>query len=418
MTVMNRRFSASGGHLRGIAADQLVPLSITLALTRAQAEKIVELMQRAWTPPVRWVFVVATFLGVFSTLQAYRLMTLDMQKPVDVDAGKLLLLNLAYWYVPAALTGGIFSFSHRFRLDTSRWPRALAAHAGAALAFAVLHFALLLAVRLALWPGAVKPPSLSWLTFGQRLFLTNMDWALMTYSALVGLSHALAYHRESQARALNSAQLEAQLSEARLRTLQAELQPHFLFNTLHAISTLVHSRPESADRMISRLSDLLRLTFDRSGAPQVPLQEELEFLQKYLEIEQTRFQDRLTVRYEIAPDSLDAEVPRLILQPLVENAIQHGVAPRSGPGSIQISSHVEDARLTLEVRDDGVGLTANARARLRSGIGLANTRDRLECLYGEAYRLDFSDGGPGLTVRIEVPFRAAVAASSEATRVA
>jgi signal transduction histidine kinase len=344
-------------------------------------------------------------------------MTLDMQKPVDVDTGKLLVLNLAYWYVPAALTGAIFSFSHRFRLDTSRWPRALAAHAVAALSFSLLHFAVLLGVRLALWPGAVKPPSLRWVTFSQRLFLTNMDWALMTYSALVGLSLALAYHRESQARALNAAQLETQLSEARLRTLQAELHPHFLFNTLHAISTLVHSRPESADRMISRLSDLLRLTFDRSGSAEVPLQEELEFLQKYLEIEQTRFQDRLTVQYEIAPDSLDAEVPRLILQPLVENAIQHGVSPRSGPGSIQIASHVEDNRLSLEVRDDGVGLSANARARLRSGIGLANTRDRLECLYGDAYRLEFSDGGQGLTVRIEIPFHIA-GAGAEATRVA
>ena len=131
---------------------------------------------------------------------------------------------------------------------------------------------------------------------------------------------------------MNALQLEAQLSDARLRTLQAELHPHFLFNTLHAISTLVHTKPDLADRMISRLSDLLRLTFDRSGASRVPLQEELEFLQKYLEIEQTRFQDRLTVRYEIDPDTLDAEVPRLILQPLVENAIQHGIAPRSGPG--------------------------------------------------------------------------------------
>ena len=162
---------------------------------------------------------------------------------------------------------------------------------------------------------------------------TNLDWALMTYAAIVGLSYALGYYRESQARALKAAQLETSLAEARLKTLEAELHPHFLFNTLHAISSLIHTQPDSADRMISRLSDLLRITFARSGAARVPLQEELEFLQKYLEIEQTRFQDRLTVKFEIDPETLDAEVPRLILQPLVENAIKHGVAPRSGPGT-------------------------------------------------------------------------------------
>ena len=170
--------------------------------------------------------------------------------------------------------------------------------------------------------------------------------------------------------------------------------------------------------MISRLSDLLRLTFDRSGATRVPLQEELEFLQKYLEIEQTRFQDRLTVRYEIDPDTLDAEVPRLILQPLVENAIQHGVAPRSGPGLVQIASRRQNGRLWLEVRDDGVGLSAGARARIRSGIGLANTRDRLDCLYGNSHSLDFSDGAPGLAVRIEIPYEPAPAGGGEVVRVA
>ena len=374
-------------------------------------------MQRAWTPPLRWVFIVATFLGVFSTLQAYRLMTLDMQTPVEPELFRLLVLNLAYWYVPATLTTVIFRVSHRFRLDTPHWRRALLAHAFAALAFSLLHFAVLLAVRLALWPGVTSYPSFNWFKFSQRIFLTNMDWTLMTYSAIVGLSHALANHRESQERALNASQLETQLSDARLRTLQAELHPHFLFNTLHAISTLVHINPDLADRMISRLSDLLRLTFDQSGASRVPLQEELEFLEKYLDIEQTRFQDRLTVHFEIDPETLDAEVPRLILQPLVENAIQHGIAPRSGPGQVQVASGREDGRLWLEVRDDGVGLNAGARARLRSGIGLANTRDRLACLYGDGHRLQFSDGGPGLAVRIDIPFNTA-SVDGEAVRVA
>jgi signal transduction histidine kinase len=360
-------------------------------------------MHKPWRPPVRWVFAVATFLGAFSTLQAYRLMTLDMQKPVDPDIGRLLLLNLAYWYVPAALTPTIFGFSDRFRLDGPRWPRALAAHAVAAGMFAAIHFAALLGLRTAVWPSGIKPASLSWLDFGQRLFITNLDWALMTYAAIVGLSHALAYHREAQARAIKAVQLETQLADARLRTLQAELHPHFLFNTLHAISSLIHTRPDSADRMISRLSDLLRLTFDRSGAPRVTLQEELEFLQKYLEIQETRFQDRLTVRYAIDPDTLDGEVPKLILQPLVENAIQHGVSPRSGPGLVEVASGRDDSRLWLEIRDDGVGLSGPRTTR-RDGIGLSNTRDRLECLYGAAHRFELLESPQGLTVRIEIPW--------------
>jgi two-component system, LytTR family, sensor kinase len=400
-----------------MTTDLTVRDRLTLALTPTPSDQIVELMQKAWTPPVRWVFVVATFLGVFSALQAYRLMTLEMWNGAPPNFLRLLVLNLAYWYVPAGLTTVIFGFSHRFRLDTPRWPRALAAHAAAALGFSVLHFGVLFVVRLALWPNMIKAPSYNWVNVGQRQFLSNMDWALMTYAAIVGLSLALAYYRESQSRAMNALQLEAQLADARLRTLQAELHPHFLFNTLHAISTLVHTKPDLADRMISRLSDLLRLTFDHSGVNRVPLQQELEFLQKYLEIEQTRFQDRLTVRFEIDPETLDAEVPRLILQPLVENAIQHGIAPRSGPGQVQVVSGHEDGRLWLEVRDDGVGLNAGARARLRSGIGLANTRDRLACLYGEGHRLEFSDGGPGLSVRIDIPFHTA-SVGGDAARVA
>jgi len=156
--------------------------------------------------------------------------------------------------------------------------------------------------------------------------------------------------------------------------------------------------------MISRLSDLLRLTFDRSGSAGVSLQEELEFLQKYLEIEQTRFQDRLSVRFDIDPETLDAEVPRLILQPLVENAIKHGVAPKPGDGLVQIVSRRKGDTLWVEVSDNGVGLSAGAREQLRSGVGLSNTRDRLECLYGAAHRIEFSDGGNGLAVRLEIPY--------------
>jgi two-component system, LytTR family, sensor kinase len=359
-------------------------------------------MQKAWTPPLRWVLGAATILGLFSTLQAYRLTTLNI-KPPDVYFRDLLFLNLAYWYVPALLTPTFFRLAHRLRRRPDHWLLTLGVHAIAAGVFSVVHFACMMGVRLAMWPGAGKMPAVEWTAFAQRMYLTNLDWALMTYSAIIGLSYALAYYQESQERALKAAHLETRLAEARLRTLEAELHPHFLFNTLHAISTLVHSKPETADRMISRLSDLLRLTFDRSGEAEVTLQEELEFLQKYLEIEQTRFQDRLTVRFNIDPETLDAEVPRMILQPLVENAIKHGITPRVAAGHLHIAVRRRDDTLTLEVLDDGVGTRGSQP--LSEGVGLGNARARLASLYGTQQRLDAgARPGGGFNVKIEIPF--------------
>ena len=361
-------------------------------------------MQKAWTPPIRWVFVVATLLGLFSTAQAYRLTTLNPKAHVDgIEIGSLLILNLTLWYVPAALTAPIFRLAAGFRLDAERWLRPIAIHAMAAVLFSIVHGAAMMAVRVMLWPELRSMPADRWLSYTQDQYLRNLDWSLMTYAAVVGLSYALGYYRESQARALKSAHLETSLMEARLKTLEAELHPHFLFNTLHAISTLVHTDPEAADRMISRLSDLLRLTFDRSGATGVALKEELEFLQKYLEIEQIRFQDRLAVKFDIDPETLDTDVPRLILQPLVENAIKHGIGPRAGQGLVQISTKKREDGTWIEVRDNGVGLSRRARARFTSGVGLSNTRARLECLYGNQHRLDFAEGNGGLSVQMLIP---------------
>lgn len=373
-------------------------------------------MNRVWTPPWRWIVLAATVLGLFSTLQAYRLTTLASY-PEGAKILPLLVLNLAFWYVPAAMVPTIFRLAQRFHVGSRYWMRAVVVHLAAAWLFAVVHAFCMIGVRSMFWTDAGKLPTVAWTTFAQRVFLTNLDWLLMTYAAIAGLSYALGYNREAQQRQLREANLEARLVEARLRTLEAELHPHFLFNTLHAISTLIHSNPDAADRMLSRLSDLLRLTFDRSGAPRVTLQEELEFLQKYLEIEQTRFQDRLSVRFDIDPDTFDAEVPRLILQPLVENAIKHGVSLRAGPGLVQIAAHRRDDMLWLEVRDNGVGLSASARARLDAGVGLSNTRDRLTCLYGDACRLEFADGTDGLAVRVALPFHRAPS-SEAAVRVA
>jgi sensor histidine kinase YesM len=238
----------------------------------------------------------------------------------------------------------------------------------------------------------------------QRMLLLNFDWEMMTYWAVVGLSHALSYHREAQSRELRASQLETRLVEAQLQALQRQLQPHFLFNTLNTISALMHRDVEAADAMIARLSDLLRMSLDMVGVQEVSLKDELDFLSKYLEIERTRFRDRLTVVFDVQPDTFDALVPNLLLQPLVENAIKHGVGPRPAPGTITIRSRRVGGLLELNVQDDGVGLSAARLSDFNRGIGLSNTRSRLEHLYGTLHRFEFRQPPQGgLLVLIEIP---------------
>ena len=376
-------------------------------------------MRKVWTPPWPWVFGVATGLSLFSFLQAYRLTLINSKPGMTIEAGKLVALNLALWYIAALVMPAIVWMARRFPFDTGHKIRAVIAHSGGALTFAFVHFVGITSVRFLLWADGGKNPSVPWSKFFQNRIFEQLDWSLMVYAVIVGVSHAVAFYHESQERKLKAAQLETRLVEARLKTLEAELHPHFLFNTLHAISTLVHRDPESADRMISRLSDLLRITFDRTGEPKVSLKEEIDFLQKYLDIEQTRFQDRLTVHVNVEPDALDGEVPRMILQPIVENAIKHGIAGRQGGNQIQIMAGRDGDRLWMQVRDNGGGLQVRTLKALRTGVGLSNTRARLECLYGRHYRLEFTDKHGGLSVLIAIPFqRVAATGQPAAFRVA
>ena len=395
------------------------------SLTRFSSDPDTARMRRVWTPPWGWVFGAATAFGLSSFLQAYRLTAVSVKPGMTIEAGKLLILNLALWYLPALMMPAIVSAARRFPVEAGHRVRAIVAHCCGALLFSCAHLIGLLGVRFLLWDNGGKHPEATWTQFFQRRSFEQLDWSLMVYAVIVGVSHAVAYYHELQERKLKAAQLETRLVEARLKTLEAELHPHFLFNTLHAISTLVHRDPESADRMISRLSDLLRITFDRSGEPKVSLKEEMEFLQKYLDIEQTRFQDRLTVHVRVEPDALDGEVPRMILQPIVENAIKHGIAGRNGGDSVQItaglsrssvsgSTDQQGERLWMQVHDNGGGLHVGTLKALRTGVGLSNTRARLDCLYGRHYRLEFSDTRGGLSVLIEIPFQRVTAAGPPA----
>jgi two-component system LytT family sensor kinase len=229
---------------------------------------------------------------------------------------------------------------------------------------------------------------------------------LLTYWVLVGLSHAVGYYRKYQERELKATQLEARLVQAQLQALKMQLQPHFLFNTLHAISALVHKDVEAADRMITRLSEFLRITLDSVGVQEVPLKTELESLDKYLEIEQVRFGSRLAVVRSISAETLHLLVPNLILQPLVENAVRHSIAPRASGGRIEIRARSEKGILVVDVLDDGPGAPAES---YREGVGLANTRARLQQLYGSAQTLDLrNDPGVGFRVSLSLPAHAPV----------
>lgn len=223
------------------------------------------------------------------------------------------------------------------------------------------------------------------------------------YGTVVAIVHLLRSQRALRERALAQSRLETQLAEAQLSTLRAQLRPHFLFNTLNSISALMAHDVPAARRMVARLSDLLRQSLEGDEAQETSLGRELAFLESYVDVQRTRFRDRLSVEYAVEPGALAARVPRLILQPLVENAIVHGIGPRPGPGRVRVAAAVDGGRLRLAVEDDGVGLDENPPAR--EGVGIGNTRARLRALYGDAHALELEDAdGAGARVRITLPF--------------
>ena len=227
---------------------------------------------------------------------------------------------------------------------------------------------------------------------------------LPIYWIIVSVAHALLFYRRSQERERKAFELAAGLAQAKLQALRMQLQPHFLFNTLNAISTLVHRDARAADEMIGNLSDFLRLTLETADQQEVPLRQELDFLDRYLAIEQVRFGDRLRVTRDIAPEVLAALVPSLILQPLVENAIRHGLEPSRQTGVLTITANRMGKSLLLVVRDNGVGLKSKSSSNSREGIGLANTRARLRELYGDAAGLELKSGAEGgLAVELTLP---------------
>jgi signal transduction histidine kinase len=354
--------------------------------------------QRPW---FRWALV---FLGWTSVALFFASQTYLSYKYSGGEAhwGIVLKVNLCQWYAWGLLAPGIVWLARRFPLEHRHWTTSLLVHLLAGASVALVKWQLDNLLRHYV------------LGFGRGTSLIFVfHQSLVTYWLLVGAAQTYRYYQCYREGELRSAQLSAQLAQAQLQALRMQLHPHFLFNTLNAISTLVHKDPEAADRMIARLSELLRLTLENVGVQEVPLAQELEFLERYLEIERTRFADRLVVRMEIAPETLDAQTPYLILQPLVENAIRHGIAARVLAGCIVVSAKRDGGMLVLEVGDDGPGMASGAAAS-NTGVGISSTRMRLEKLYGSAQRFELRNAERGgVVASVTFPFRVlGVSASS------
>jgi len=359
------------------------------------------LLERRW---IRAVLIVAawTVLASFLTSQMYLAYS---RREIPIRWQRIFLVELIYAYIWAALTPLILWLARRFPIERWKWIRSMLVHLCVSLfvgfSTRVLHDLMLFQVV----ADSEFKFSLSKLLMNVY-FMT--DYGVMLYWLILLISYSFSYQRRYREGEVRATRLEAQLAQAQLQALKMQLHPHFLFNTLHSISALVHKNADAADRMIARLGDFLRLTLENSGAQEVSLQEELEFLKCYLEIERIRFQDRLTVQMNIEPQTLDARLPNLILQPIVENAIRHGISQRTSAGRIEIETRRLNGFLQVQVTDNGPGLSSdsNSGSIVKAGVGLANTQARLKQLYGDEHRLDLANAASGgLTVILEIPFR-------------
>jgi len=359
----------------------------------------------------RWVWfgVLAglfTTIALLSSIQVY-VSQMIWDKPITWELA--LRRSFKDWYSYGLVTVGILWFCQIMPLRPNRVTRWLFAHTLVGILSSIAYVALislLLSGERSVQTGEI----LTFDSLFEKMLISYMVMDFLMYWLVVFGHLGWDYYRKYCEREVQAAALERELVQARLATLRMQLQPHFLFNTLHAISSLVHTHPDSADRMIARLSELLRLSLDGSKPQEVPLEEELAFLDRYLEIEQTRFADRLTIEKRIDPAVTHALVPYLILQPLVENAVRHGIEPRESAGRLSIEARRENGSLQLTVIDNGAGLGDRAETEVSEGIGISNTRSRLRHLYGVAGQFELSpvEGG-GLTARLTIPFHSAVA---------
>jgi signal transduction histidine kinase len=336
-----------------------------------------------------------TAFGLMSAVQ-YRQMAAAAGRPVDLSTALVPSMASAWLWIPATWLALVLA--QRAPIGAADWKRPLSVHAAATLV--VVLFRAIAVVALNPWIGWYQTlPSYA------AVFVTSVQNNVFFYWMVLAAAHAVHYARNARLR-------ESQLADARLRALTAQLQPHFLFNALNTVASLVHENPDAAERVVVRLSALMRQTTDTTGEL-VPLHEELNLLSNYLEIEQARFEDRLQIRWSVGADATSALVPHLILQPIVENSIVHGFRPVARPVTIDIRIARDNKVLEIVVADTGAGYDATLA---RDGVGLRNTRERLNAVFRGDYSLDI-DGQPGVgaRVRLRLPFREGDGGNSSST---
>lgn len=350
----------------------------------------------------QWLFIFGawTLPGLYFAIQVY-LQHAYENRPISL--GQALLRGLVFWLLWVVSSPLILWLARTFPIPRKEWLDGLLFHVPAGFIFSFAHLLLYVVISSRLGSGA-WPDSVSVLLAEfQPVFLSSFAWWSLIYWTILLASYAFDYYQRYQEGQLKASQLEAQLAQSQLAALKMQLHPHFLFNTLHSISALIREDVEAADQMIARLGEFLRMTLRNSGEQQTTLEQELKFLVCYLDIEKLRFQDRLTARMEVEPAAMDARVPNLFLQPIVENAIRHGIAQQTSAGVVAIRAHRNNGRLKIEVQDNGPGLTVKNGA---DGVGLANTRARLRQLYGDEHLFGMMNAAEGgLVVTLEIPFQ-------------
>jgi two-component system LytT family sensor kinase len=345
---------------------------------------------------------ICALLGVVFSTQDY---FLQARKGEPVTWGDAFIDQLPFWFYWAILSPFIWWLARRRPVERRRWLRSLPVHFLAGLLLASVYPLLYILLYITRSGGTTT------LYVSGRIhlfyFINTLVFGMIIYWVIMTIILTLNYYRKYQEEKLGASSLKAQLAQAELQSLKMQLHPHFLFNALHSVTALILKNDNrEAIRMINRLSELLRLAIRDTTTQLVPLEQELEFAERYLEIERIRFQDRLTVHMDIDPRALNAEVPNLILQPLVENAVRHAIALHSTAGWIGITAKCLDQKLHLEVSDDGPGLPADWHDAKKEGVGLKNTRARLLQLYGDAYDFELSNGKEkGTVATLVLPFR-------------
>jgi two-component system LytT family sensor kinase len=308
---------------------------------------------------------------------------------------RLLIYSLGTAWSWAALTPGTLWLTRHASVAPGRRMRSAAVYGLTGIGFFLVSGTLEWLLGIASGIGSAQ--------FWQTLLSECVETRLLAFLTVITLGRSAYYFGLCRTRQLHASDLEARLAKTHLQVLRMQLQPHFLFNTLNTVAELVHSDPDTADQMITRLGRLLRLSLDHAGHHVVPLRQEIDFLRMYVEIELVRFQDRLEIVWDLSLDTLDAAVPTLLWHPVLENAIRHGVTPLAGRGQIVIVSHRQGDDLILEIRDNGMGLPPGELPR--EGVGLRNIRERVSQLYGSRgqFTLEPATGG-GTAAVLRIPF--------------